>query len=147
MNRACARRAEFYYWQLDALRSLRRDVRRDLLAESKKHKAWKRLCQIPSIGPIRAAVLLGIGPPDLSQKDCHDRTDRMEERSVLRRPTSETKNSLSVSDRVRSILRIFSSGGCSGSRDTLVRERVSAGKLGAVCLGHVVSQPTLGPLG
>ena len=39
---------------------LRQEVRRDLLAESKKHKAWKRLCQIPSIGPIRAAVLLGI---------------------------------------------------------------------------------------
>src|SRR5499427_6238440 len=54
------RRAEFYYQQLDALRGLRREVRRDLLAESKKHKAWKRLCQIPSIGPIRAAVLLGI---------------------------------------------------------------------------------------
>ena len=31
-----------------------------LLAESKKHKAWKLLCRIPSIGPIRAAVLLGI---------------------------------------------------------------------------------------
>ncbi len=31
-----------------------------LLAEGKKHQAWKRLCQIPSIGPIRAAVLLGI---------------------------------------------------------------------------------------
>jgi transposase len=54
------RRAEFYYQQLDALRVLRRQVRRDLLAESKKHPAWKRLCQIPSIGPIRAAVLLGI---------------------------------------------------------------------------------------
>jgi transposase len=54
------RRAEFYYQQLDALRSLRKEVRRDLLAESKKHKAWKRLCEIPSIGPIRAAVLLGI---------------------------------------------------------------------------------------
>ena len=54
------RRAEFYYQQLDALRSLRQEVRRDLLAESKKHKAWKLLCQIPSIGPIRAAVLLGI---------------------------------------------------------------------------------------
>jgi transposase len=54
------RRAEFYYQQLDALRSLRQGVRRELLAESKKHKAWKRLCQIPSIGPIRAAVLLGI---------------------------------------------------------------------------------------
>ena len=54
------RRAEFYYQQLDALRVLRQEVRRDLLAESKKQPAWGRLCQIPSIGPIRAAVLLGI---------------------------------------------------------------------------------------
>jgi transposase len=54
------RRAEFYYLQLDALRVLRQDARRELLAESKKHKAWKRLCEIPAIGPIRAAVLLGI---------------------------------------------------------------------------------------
>ena len=54
------RRAEFYYQQLDALRALRQQVRRDLLEESKKHQAWKRLCQIPSIGPIRSAVLLGI---------------------------------------------------------------------------------------
>jgi transposase len=54
------RRAEFYYLQLDGLRVLRQGVRRELLAESKKHKPWKRLCQIPAIGPIRAAVLLGI---------------------------------------------------------------------------------------
>jgi transposase len=54
------RRAEFYYQQLDALRTVRQQVRRELLAESKKHKAWKLLCQIPAIGPIRAAVLLGI---------------------------------------------------------------------------------------
>jgi transposase len=54
------RRAEFYYQQLDALRILRREVRRELLAEAKKHQAWERLCQIPSIGPIRSAVLLGI---------------------------------------------------------------------------------------
>ena len=54
------RRAEFYYQQLDALRVLRQEVRRELFAESKKQKAWKRLCQIPTIGPIRAAVLLGI---------------------------------------------------------------------------------------
>src|SRR6201988_1400219 len=47
------RRAEFYFQQLDALRGLRRDARRELLAESKRHKAWKRLCGIPSIGPIR----------------------------------------------------------------------------------------------
>jgi hypothetical protein len=39
---------------------VRQEVRRELLTESKKHQAWKRLCQIPSLGPIRAAVLLGI---------------------------------------------------------------------------------------
>ena len=37
---------------------LRQQVRNDLLTESKKHKVWKRLCAIPSIGPIRAAELL-----------------------------------------------------------------------------------------
>jgi transposase len=54
------RRAEFYYQQLDALRSLRQQVRRELLAESGKHKASKLLCQIPSIGPIRAALLIAL---------------------------------------------------------------------------------------
>jgi transposase len=44
----------------DGLRAVRQQVRRELLAEGKKHQAWKRLCQIPSIGPIRSAVLLGI---------------------------------------------------------------------------------------
>src|ERR1700692_3658508 len=52
------RRAEFYYQQLDALRALRQQVRRELLAESGKHKASKLLCQIPSIGPLRAALLI-----------------------------------------------------------------------------------------
>ena len=54
------RRAEFYYQQLDALRSLRHEVRRDLLTQIKKHKATKLLCQIPSIGPIRAALLIAL---------------------------------------------------------------------------------------
>ncbi len=54
------RRAEHYYQQLDALRSLRQEVRRDLMVESKKHKAWKLLRQIPGIGPIRAALLVAL---------------------------------------------------------------------------------------
>jgi hypothetical protein len=37
------RRAEFFYQQLDALRALRQDVRRDLLAESQKQSAMKIL--------------------------------------------------------------------------------------------------------
>ena len=54
------RRAEFFYQQLDALRALRQAVRRDLLAESRKHEATKLLRQIPSIGPIRAALLIAL---------------------------------------------------------------------------------------
>ena len=55
--------------------------------------------------------LRGDGTTDLGPEDCHDCTDRMEKRSVLRRPTFETTNSLSVSDRVPSILEILSGGG------------------------------------
>ena len=231
------RRAEFYYQQLDALRALRQQVRRELREESKKHKAWKLLCQIPSIGPIRAAVIDGhcanttplphqatavdptsvlawrrtaaritvlwtvssndptsqyrfaclnqnhnhdlknpfkgaavvapVGPgpfqefyaallakevkPEmahltLARKDCCDHVTALEERSELRRPISETTNSLSVSDRVRPSLDFFWRWP-SGSGDTRVRERVSAVKLGRMCLGHLVSHATLGPLG
>ena len=54
------RRAEIYYQQLDALRSLREQVRRDLLAEGRKHRAMTLLRQIPSIGPIRAVLLIAL---------------------------------------------------------------------------------------
>lgn len=54
------RRAEFFYQQLDALQALRQEVRRDLLAESRKQSATKWLRQIPSIGPIRAALLIAL---------------------------------------------------------------------------------------
>jgi transposase len=54
------RRAEVYYQQLDALQALRQQVRRDLLVESKKHTAMPLLRQIPSIGPIRAALLVAL---------------------------------------------------------------------------------------
>src|SRR5246500_3567028 len=54
------RRAEFYYQQLDALRTVRQQVRRDLLQESRKHFAVPLLRQIPTIGPIRAALLVAL---------------------------------------------------------------------------------------
>ena len=60
---------------------------------------------------------------------------------MLRRQSSETTNSLSVSDRVRSILGIFSSGG-RGVLETLWFESESQ-----LCFGHLVSHPTLDPLG
>ena len=54
------RRAEIYYAELDALRSLRVVVLRELLLESRKHTVSKLLSQIPSIGPIRAALLIAL---------------------------------------------------------------------------------------
>ena len=54
------RRAEIYYVQFDTLAALRQEVRRELLAESRKHPATKLLRQIPSIGPIRAALLIAL---------------------------------------------------------------------------------------
>jgi transposase len=54
------RRAELLYQQLDGLQALRRTLRSELLAESRKHKAAKLLRQIPYIGPIRAARLLAL---------------------------------------------------------------------------------------
>ena len=54
------RRAELLYQQLDGLQALRRTLRPELLAESRKHKASKLLRQIPCIGPIRAARLIAL---------------------------------------------------------------------------------------
>jgi transposase len=42
------------------LQPVRQQARRDLLVESRKHHAVKLLRQIPSIGPIRAALLVAL---------------------------------------------------------------------------------------
>jgi hypothetical protein len=88
----------------------------------------------------------GNGPSYAGAQNCHDRVDRMEEGSVLRRPISETTNSLSVSDRVRSILGIFSGGG-RRVLETLGFER-SLSRLVRRCVPRAPSlTTTLGPLG
>jgi transposase len=54
------RRAEQLYEQLDALMKIRRQARRELLTESKKHAAQQLLRQIPLLGPIRVALLIAL---------------------------------------------------------------------------------------
>ena len=54
------RRAELYYLQFDTLAALRQGTRRELITESQKHLATRLLRQIPSIGPIRAALLIAL---------------------------------------------------------------------------------------
>ena len=53
-------RAEHLYQQLDSLQPLRLQARGELVWESYQHPAVKLLRQIPSIGPIRAALLVAL---------------------------------------------------------------------------------------
>ena len=53
------RRAEHLYRELDALQPLRHEVRRELIAECRKHAAARWLQSVPFLGPIRAALLIG----------------------------------------------------------------------------------------
>ena len=54
------RRAEQLYEQLDLLRHLRQQARRELLAESRRHAITAKLRQIPSLGPIRSALAVAL---------------------------------------------------------------------------------------
>jgi transposase len=57
-------RAEFLYKQLDHLRELRREAKKALLKEARQQMAFKRLCAVPGLGPIRVAQLIAaIGSP------------------------------------------------------------------------------------
>jgi transposase len=51
-------RAELMFQQLELLQGLRRQARRDLVVECRKHTATTVLTSIPFLGPIRAALLL-----------------------------------------------------------------------------------------
>src|ERR1700680_765374 len=53
-------RAERLYQQLDSLQPLRLQARCELLRESHKHAAVQLVRQIPSIGPIRSALLVAL---------------------------------------------------------------------------------------
>jgi len=63
-----------------------------------------------------------------------------------RRQSSETTN-MSVSDRLRSILEIFSGDGLWVLETPWFESESQLVSQALVCLGHVVSHPTLGPLG
>src|SRR6478736_3595139 len=53
-------RAEHLYQQLDSLGPVRQAARRELLRESRQHAAGRLLRRIPTIGPIRSALLVAI---------------------------------------------------------------------------------------
>ena len=54
------RRTELLYRQLDLLLPLRHQAKQAMLAESRKHAAEKILRSIPTLGPVRVAVLMAV---------------------------------------------------------------------------------------
>ena len=54
------RRADWLYEQLDDLRPLRQEARKELLAESRNHPACKLLSEVPWLGPIRVALVIAL---------------------------------------------------------------------------------------
>jgi transposase len=53
-------RAQLLYQHLDLLSLLRREAKRALLAESRKHSVSRLLRPVPGLGPVRIAVLLAM---------------------------------------------------------------------------------------
>jgi transposase len=54
------RRTERLYQPLDMLLVLRREARKAMITESQKHAAYQRLRTIPTLGPVRVAVLMAV---------------------------------------------------------------------------------------
>jgi transposase len=54
------RRAELLYRELDELRGLRREAKRAMLGEARRHKASEVVQRVPAIGPVRAAQILAV---------------------------------------------------------------------------------------
>ena len=48
------------YVQLDFLNELRKQARREVVKEVRRHPAYKILSQIPSLGPIRIAIIIAV---------------------------------------------------------------------------------------
>jgi len=50
---------ELLYEELEAVRQLRRQAKREMIVECRKYPETKLLCSVPFLGPVRAAVLIG----------------------------------------------------------------------------------------
>jgi len=55
---AVRERAKIYYQQLESVQQFRHKVRQAMLAQARKHPAYRNLVNIPQIGPVRSALLI-----------------------------------------------------------------------------------------
>ena len=57
-ERGVKTRAELLYRELDLLKELRREARKEMIKESRRHKASKLLEGVPGLGAVRAALII-----------------------------------------------------------------------------------------
>ena len=53
-------RAQVLYAELDVLRALREKAKVSLVREARRDPAWRLLCTIPMLGPVRVSLLLAV---------------------------------------------------------------------------------------
>jgi len=53
-------RAQFLFDELEPLKALRREAKKVMLKEARRHKAFKILSQVPTLGPIRIAQIIAV---------------------------------------------------------------------------------------
>ena len=51
-------RAQLLYSQLESMKKLRRQARKELIKESRRHTAYKLLTPVPGLGPVRVALIM-----------------------------------------------------------------------------------------
>jgi hypothetical protein len=57
-------RAQFLFDELEPLKALRRAAKKVMLKEARRHKAFKILSEVPTLGPIRIAqIIAAVGAP------------------------------------------------------------------------------------
>jgi transposase len=126
-------RSEFLYKQLDHLRLLRRDAKRGMLTEARRHSAFKRLCSVPGLGPVRAAQIIAqVGSPDrfrgrrqflaycgLSVVTRTSSDYEMEGELVRRRPAAQTRGL--TREYSRRLKRVFKAAAIEAQKDEQIK--------------------------
>jgi transposase len=128
-------RAEFLYKQLDHLRPLKADAKKALLREAKQHPAFKKLQQVPGLGPVRVAgIISAVGSPRRFRtkrqfwKYCglavvtRSSSDYEVVGEGLRRRASNTQTRGLNREYSRRLKRIFKSAALEGLKDESVKK-------------------------
>jgi transposase len=128
-------RAEFLYRQLDHLRPLKEEARKAMVKEARRHAAFKKLKQVPGLGPVRVAeIISAVGSPHRFRtkrqlwKYCglavvtRSSSDYEVVEEGLRRRANNTRTRGLNREYNRRLKRVFKSGAVEALKDEAVKK-------------------------